>query len=337
DQGNHIGLPLRILDPACGSGSFLLGAYQLLLDHHLNWYMAHRDEKGMQNRIYESATGWRLTTAEKKRILLAHIFGVDIDRQAVEVTKLSLLLKVLEGENQETLGKQLALFKERALPNLDANIRCGNSLIGTDYFAGHLMPDADELRRINPFDWAREFPDAMRAGGFDVVIGNPPWGADFDATEQDCVREYYAVGRNSNLDSYAVFMERAIKLLKLNGMLGYITPDTFLRKDDHLPTRKFLFGENTVEELIEAGPLFSKVRDTWCLITTIAKAKPSEEHTIKHRKISRFVVSVERRLEKFGKGDLDSEERVRQSVWMQRPNLVVGYRASETEQRIVAK
>ena len=88
-------MPLRVLDPACGSGSFLLGAYQCLLDHCLNWYLAHRDEKQAKAEIYESAKGWRLTTAEKKRILTTHIFGVDIDRQAVEVTKLSLLLKVL--------------------------------------------------------------------------------------------------------------------------------------------------------------------------------------------------------------------------------------------------
>ena len=115
--------PFRVLDPACGSGSFLLGAYEALLAHCLAWSVAHRDDKRARERIYESARGWRLTTAEKKRILTTHLFGVDIDRQAVEVTKLSLLLKVLEDETDETLGKQLALFKERALPNLDANIQ----------------------------------------------------------------------------------------------------------------------------------------------------------------------------------------------------------------------
>ena len=104
-----------------------------------------------------------MTVAEKKRILTAHIFGVDIDRQAVEVTKLSLLLKVLEGESDESL--QLKLFdNERALPNLDANIKCGNSLIGPDYFTDQLLPDADEMKRVNPFDWAREFPQVFGRG-----------------------------------------------------------------------------------------------------------------------------------------------------------------------------
>ncbi len=91
---------------------------------------------------------------------------MDIDRQAVEVTKLSLLLKVLEGENDESLNrqKQLELLPERALPNLDKNIKCGNSLIGPDYFTGQLMPDPDELRRVNPFDWTAGVPRGDAGG-----------------------------------------------------------------------------------------------------------------------------------------------------------------------------
>jgi hypothetical protein len=170
----------RVLDPACGSGSFLLGAYQYLLDYYLSWYTAHAPEKHPK-AVWQLGEAWRLTTAEKKRILLEHIYGVDIDRQAVEVTKLSLLLKVLETENDESMGRQLTMFeeaeRERALPNLDRNIKCGNSLIGPDYFSGQLLPDADELKRVNPFDWAAEFPEVFngRNAGFDCVIGNPPY------------------------------------------------------------------------------------------------------------------------------------------------------------------
>jgi hypothetical protein len=116
---------------------------------------------------------------------------VDIDPQAVEVTKLSLLLKVMEGENQDTLERQLKLFKERALPDLGSNIKCGNSLIGPDFYsvgadhdlpsfsvgAGHVPPslNEEEIYRINAFDWEKEFPEIMSRGGFDVVIGNPPY------------------------------------------------------------------------------------------------------------------------------------------------------------------
>ena len=166
DQGTRRGVPLqrqlspqqiskiRILDPACGSGSFLLGAYQYLLNYHRDWYQKDGPQKHSQE-IYQGYGGqWYLTTREKKRILLNNIYGVDIDPQAVEVTKLSLLLKVLEGENQDTLERQIKLFKERALPDLGSNIKCGNSLIGPEFFQGKQMNllDSEETYRINAFD-----------------------------------------------------------------------------------------------------------------------------------------------------------------------------------------
>ena len=158
---------LRILDPACGSGSFLIQAYQRLLDWYRDRYVEGGPEKRARGRkpvLNQVAGGeWRLTTAERKRILLNSIFGVDIDPQAVEVTKLSLLLKVLEGESGETLMNQLKLFHERALPDLSGNIRCGNSLIGPDFYEG-TFPDflsEEDRYRINVFDWATEFPVSL--------------------------------------------------------------------------------------------------------------------------------------------------------------------------------
>src|SRR3989338_2024591 len=128
---------------------------------------------------------WRLTTAERRRILLNNIYGVDIDPQAVEVTKLSLLLKVLEGETEQTITKQLKLFHERALPDLGNNIKCGNSLIGTDFYDINvetgLNPVStvgdEERRKVNPFDWETEFHEIMKNGGVDVVIGDSSYGA----------------------------------------------------------------------------------------------------------------------------------------------------------------
>lgn len=129
---------IKILDPACGSGSFLIGAYQFLLDWHLDQYVNDGPDKwtkGRTPRIFHSDKGeWRLTTDERKRILLNNIYGVDIDHQAVEVTKLSLLLKVLEGEDEQSIGKQMGLFQERVLPDLFNNIKLGNSLIGPDFY-----------------------------------------------------------------------------------------------------------------------------------------------------------------------------------------------------------
>src|SRR5207253_5565499 len=117
-----------------GSGTFLIGAYQYLLDWHRDRYVEDGPEKH-RKELYQGKGGlWLLATVEKKRILLNNIYGVDVDPQAVEVTKLSLLLKVLEGESDESLERQRLLWHERALPDLGNNIKCGNSLIGPDFF-----------------------------------------------------------------------------------------------------------------------------------------------------------------------------------------------------------
>ncbi|MBN2378309.1 transposase [candidate division WOR-3 bacterium] len=154
---------LRILDPACGSGSFLLGAYQYLLDWHRDYYIEEGAAKHKKKLYQITDKQWRLTAEERKRILINNIYGVDIDPQAVEVTKLSLLLKVLEGENEETLNRQMQMFHQRALPDLGSNIKCGNSLIGSDFYQGRQtgMFDAEEQYRINAFDWDVEFAEIM--------------------------------------------------------------------------------------------------------------------------------------------------------------------------------
>jgi len=249
---------LRILDAACGSGSFLLGAYQYLLDYHLRWYGVHdpaRYAQGKQPAVYQGPHGeWRLTTAEKKRILLNNVYGVDIDRQAVEVTKLSLLLKVLEGENQETLGQQLALWRERALPDLASNVKCGNSLIGPDYFEGQLLPDEEEMRRVNPFDWEAEFPEVMQAGGFDVVIGNPPY-VDVkllgDDIKQILSKHFSSATRR--FDLYIPFVEQGLKLLRSSGLLGYIIPSMFARRPYGRDLRNIIAKLGTIEGIVDFG------------------------------------------------------------------------------------
>jgi hypothetical protein len=209
-----------VLDPACGSGSFLLGAYQQLLDWYRAYYEQNDPEKWAAAKvppIYQAGTrGWRLTLAERKRILLDHIFGVDIDTQAVEVTKLSLLLRVLEGE------KNLVLFhNERALPDLAGNIKCGNSLIGPDFYKGRQlgMFDEEERFRINAFDWHAEFPEVFQDGGFDAVIGNPPYGASLSQEEIQHLRRTYAA---QTADTYALFIEKGTHLLQCGGIFGMI-------------------------------------------------------------------------------------------------------------------
>ena len=233
--------PFRVLDMSCGSGSFLLGAYQNLLDYCLSWYLDNKPE-AHKKAVYKDARSglWRLTIEEKKRVLIAHIFGVDIDPQAVEVSKLSLLLKVLEGETDQTFGEQMKIFQERALPSLAENIKCGNSLIGPDYFTGKLIPSAEEIKRVNPFDWAQGFPDAMRAGGFDCIIGNPPWGASLAEGELEYLRSQHKRVVARMIDSYIYFTDKALRLTKHACPVGYIIPATLLNQVDTMPLRDLL-------------------------------------------------------------------------------------------------
>lgn len=225
---------LRILDPACGSGSFLIGAYQHLLDWHLKWYLDDGPAKHKKTMYQVKKNEWRLTTAERKRILLNNIYGVDIDSQAVEVTKLSLLLKVLEGENKQTLDKQMKLFHERALPDLESNIKCGNSLIGPEELNRRqigLFGDEDQ-RRINSFNWAAEYPDIFESGGFDVVIGNPPYiriqaMKEWAPVEVELYKEQYKTAEAGNYDIYVVFVEKGLHLLNKKGRMGFILPHKF--------------------------------------------------------------------------------------------------------------
>jgi hypothetical protein len=244
---------LRLLDPACGSGSFLIGAYQYLLDWHRDWYVADDPKKwatGKSPTLYQGMGGdWRLTTAERKRILLNNIYGVDIDPQAVEVTKLSLLLKVLEGENEQTLATQLRLFHERALPDLGNNVKCGNSLIGPDFYESQqTFLDEEERYRINVFDWPAEFPEIMKAGGFDVVIGNPPYGAFFSDAEKAYIRRQFKSYRYK-YDSYIYFIEQALGLVRRGGFVSFITPELWLKLENCAPLRK-LISENAGFELL---------------------------------------------------------------------------------------
>jgi type I restriction-modification system DNA methylase subunit len=253
---------IKIIDPACGSGSFLLGAYQFLLMYHQNYYLKNPASLQKAGRAKESPLNHDgfLTTAEKKRILLNNIYGVDIDLQAVEVTKLSLLIKAMEGETSTSIETSLQLFHQRVLPSLDKNILSGNSLISPDFEGLGLTPK--EERKINVFDWKTEFKDIFKDDtGFDVVIGNPPYGADLFAEKY--IREKYPYSSQmKEINSYLYFTEKALEILKNNGLLGFIIPDTFLLKIQYFPFRKFLFNYVKITEIVETGSVFEQAKAT---------------------------------------------------------------------------
>lgn len=274
---------LTILDPACGSGSFLIGAYRYLLNYHRDWYAKDGPEKH-RKELFQAASGeWRLTTQEKKRILLNNIYGVDIDSQAVEVTKLSLLLKVLEGENDETLKRQLSFVHERALPDLGQNIKCGNSLIGPDYFAVQLMPDDEAVRRVNPFDWKAEFPEIFKDSGsstssgqgFDAVIGNPPYvrQESLSAFKDYLAQRYEAY--DGVADLFAYFMEKSVTMLREGGRFSFIVSSSFLRTTYGEALRRTLKKQAAVLRILDFGGLavFENAKDTYVCIPLLARTK----------------------------------------------------------------
>jgi type I restriction-modification system DNA methylase subunit len=246
---------LKLLDPACGSGSFLLGAYQYLLDWHLSWYSGHEPEKwarGKRPAVWQAqGDDWRLTTAEKKRILLNNIFGVDIDPQAVEVTKLSLLLKVLEGETG-----QLSLGLERVLPDLGQNIQCGNSLIGPDYYEGRQLSlgllDEQERYRVNAFNWQAAFPQVFIADGFNAIIGNPPYirSQSLGSDQRDYYNRVYKTATGT-YDIYVLFVEKSISLIRTHGKCGFIMPNKFFTTDYGDGLRKLLAGNKLIEKIVD--------------------------------------------------------------------------------------
>lgn len=262
---------IKIADPACGSGSFLIGAYQYLLDYHKNYYT----ENGTKIGKKESPTTPEgdLTSAEKKKILLNNIYGVDIDVNAVEVTKLSLLLKCMEGETETSIAQQQKLWHERILPTLDDNIKSGNSLIDTDFYDNQL--DFGYEKKIKPFSWQKSFPSVFKQGGFDIVIGNPPYGADFIEEEKNYVLLKFK-NQNYQLDSYLIFLEQSFKtLLKREGIFGMIIPNPWLTNLLQKNLRRYIFENCVVNEIVHfRQAVFPKVTvDTEIVILTNDKEK----------------------------------------------------------------
>ncbi len=252
---------IKIVDPACGSGSFLIGAYQYLLDWHKNYYSDNgKLSKGKKNSLLTPEGN--LTTAEKKRILLNNIFGVDIDVNAVEVTKLSLLLKCMEGETQASISHQIKMFNERVLPTLDSNIKDGNSLIDTDIYSNQL--DFGEEKKIKPFNWQKAFPDVFEQGGFDVIIGNPPY-VDNRGFNKNQLEYFYAnyssftsAGttsfRTRKFNTFVAFIEVSKKILNNIGICGYIIHKNLLKTTTYRGIRKFLLENYSINKIADWGP-----------------------------------------------------------------------------------
>lgn len=269
---------IKIVDPACGSGSFLIGAYQYLLDWHKNFYSDNgKPSKGKKDNPLTPEGN--LTTAEKKRILLNNIFGVDIDVNAVEVTKLSLLLKCMEGETEASIASQLRLFNERVLPTLDENIKSGNSLVDTDFYDSQL--DFGEEKKIKPFNWQKAFPEVFKQGGFDAVIGNPPYLGGREWKEENGNAYDYFIGKYKvaeyQFDIYALFWEAGIKLLKPNGAIGFITPNTWLNNQSNKKLRQYILDNTNISKIVDYSRIKVFDQATVLPIITILENKTNKK------------------------------------------------------------
>lgn len=283
---------IRILDPSCGSGSFLIGAFQYLIDYHVRYLAANPKEAEVHplypDLIRDENGEQRLSVVRKARILRNNLYGVDIDPQAVEITMMSLYLKALEGE------RSLLPPKQHLLPELKYNIICGNSIISTDISEQRSMY-GEEKDRINPLDWECAFPAIMKAGRFDAVIGNPPWVFTREGDFADAMKKYidYTYLRNlvgsqqgrakqsGKINLFAIFILRSIELLKERGQFGYIVPNTLLRATVYDVIRKYLLDSTKIRVVADLGSgVFEHVTAS-TVILILEKAKADSKHFVR--------------------------------------------------------
>ena len=265
---------LRIIDPSCGSGSFLVGAYSYLLAWHLDYYTneKHLKKALKEGAVYEAMGGaYKLSIEKKQEILLNSIYGVDIDEQAVEVSKLSLYLKLLEDEGKEAASKD-ELFKHtdlKLLPSLMGNIKCGNSLISNDYYLNKELFDLEDLRSVNAFDFEKEFPFIKEGQLFDCVIGNPPYfniqtlGAKSEIATY--IQNKYSEIWQDKSDILFYFFAKAMELSK--NRIGFIVSNAFLFSDKAKALRKKIFKDGRLAKIVnfEEYPIFKGVGITTCI------------------------------------------------------------------------
>jgi type I restriction-modification system DNA methylase subunit len=238
---------IKVLDPACGSGSFLIKAFDVFNEHY-----GKHDKDYAQTQL--DITGQGTTFTRKVKILQDNIFGVDLDKQAVEIARLNLLLKIAE--------------KGQRLPLLRQNIKNGNSLIDDEKIAGD-----------KAFIWGEKFKPTMDAGGFDVVIGNPPWlmAGYYAKDEMDFLRDRYR-SASGKFDMYYCFIEKSIELLAQNGLFGMIVPNKFFHTRSAFKLRELLAKNGWVHQIIDFGyeRVFSEATNYSCILI-IQKGKKHDK------------------------------------------------------------
>jgi len=241
-------MQLRVVDPACGSGIFLVTAFDFLA----------REYERVNDKIEELAGARDLFDIDRN-ILSRNLYGVDVNAESVEITKLSLWLKTAK--------------RGKALDSLEATIRTGDSLI----------EDASYAYMSHGFTWRDAFPEVFAEGGFDVVLGNPPYvRMELIKAMKPYLQARYAVV-SDRADLYAYFYERGLRLLRQGGRLGYISNNTFFKTGSGRPLRDYLRAEATLEEVADFGDLqiFEGVT-TYPVIMVMRHGAPVEDHALSY-------------------------------------------------------
>ena len=237
-------LHLRVADIACGSGVFLIGVFDHLV-RELEKRIALGDELAPG---YVAHVGERsVLTLEGRRAIVNHcLYGVDINREAVEVAKMSLSLKLIDSYLPSDFGA-VGILGSQILRDVGENIKCGNTLVGPDVLEIYpsLADDAAQLQATNAFNWQASFPEVFEQGGFDYVVGNPPYVEvkNYNVSlpyMASYVKHTYASGKNGKTDLAMPFIEQGIRLLNENGRLGYIVQKRFFKADYGKGLRRLL-------------------------------------------------------------------------------------------------
>jgi type I restriction-modification system DNA methylase subunit len=240
---------ITVADLACGSGSFLLAIFDALLRHYTAYYNRY-PKQADDWEVVEKDGSLHLTLRKRRQILVRHLFGIDIDPQAVEVAQLSLYLKLLEEETTGSAHAYQLSFREALLPPLTRNLISGNSLLSSEDIAPGLF-DGERETELNPMDFAQRFPTIAKAGGFSIVVGNPPYVSN-DTLPDDQKALYRAKFKTGKkFDLYQCFIEQGIRRLKPGGLLGMILPNTFLTGSSFEMLRDYLLKQTTIYELVD--------------------------------------------------------------------------------------
>jgi type I restriction-modification system DNA methylase subunit len=236
-------MSIKVLDPACGSGAFLNQAFDFLYKEGQKVNKMLSKLKGGQKDIFDL----------DKYILRSNLYGVDLNKEAVEITKLSLWLKTADKYSRLTV--------------LDDNIKCGNSLI-----------DDPEIAGTRAFKWEEEFSGFIRSGGFDIIVSNPPYGASLTFEEKELFKKMYSNVHSRMPDTFNYFISMSLSILKKDGYISFIVPNNLLYQNEYEKARSLLIRSNKIINVVNLGDsVFEEVTVPTCIF--VVKKRMEDDYS----------------------------------------------------------